>query len=71
MLKIRLSRLGSRGKVFYRIVAVDEQRKRSGKFLEILGFWHPKKTTEIKKDRLKFWKEKGAVITKAVEKLMK
>jgi small subunit ribosomal protein S16 len=72
MVKIRLSRLGSKGKIFYRIVAADEKRKRSGKFLEILGYWHPQtQKAELNKERIKHWVERGAIVTKAVEKLSK
>lgn len=72
MVKIRLSRLGSKGTVFYRIVAINEQSKRSGKFLEILGYWYPSKgTKELKKDRIKFWQDKGAIPSAAVSKLFK
>lgn len=72
MVKIRLSRKGKKNKPFYRIVAVDEQKKRSGEALEILGFWDPA-NSELKLDskKLKEWLEKGAQLTPAVKKLIK
>ncbi len=72
MIKIRLSRLGSKGNVFYRIVCVDKKRKSGGKAIETIGYWNPVKLEKIiNKEKLKYWKEKGAVVTKALENLLK
>ncbi len=71
MVKIRLSRVGKKNDPFYRIVAIEENRKREGKPLEILGYWYPAKDTkEVNKKRLKSWVDNGAVFTKAVNKLL-
>ncbi|TEU02527.1 30S ribosomal protein S16 [Candidatus Woesebacteria bacterium] len=71
MIKIRLARGGTKNKPFYRIVAIEESRKREGKPQDILGYWHPAKDTKkIDKKKLKFWIERGAKVTKAVEKLL-
>lgn len=71
MIKIRLARGGSKNDPFYRIVAIEESFKREGKPQDTLGFWHPAKDTKkIDKKKLKFWLERGAKITKAVEKLL-
>ncbi len=71
MIKIRLARGGTKNKPFYRIVAIEESSKREGKPLDILGYWHPAKDTKkIDKKKLKFWIERGAKVTKAVEKLL-
>lgn len=72
MVKIRLQRMGSRNQAFYRIVALEEKKKRSGAPLDILGFWKPKKgvlTLDTKK--LAKWRESGAVVTQAVQALAK
>ena len=72
MVTIRLSRLGKRNDPFYRIVAIEKRRKRAGKALANLGYWHPKKNDlEIKRDEIKKWVEQGAQISKAVQDLMK
>ncbi len=71
MIKIRLSRLGKRNNPFYRIVAIEEGKKRDGKPADILGFWDKSnKKTEINRKKLEEWKKKGAIITKAVENLL-
>ena len=71
MIKIRLARQGSGHNKFYRIIAIDEQSKRSGKALDIVGYWQPsKKTKDVNVKRINEWVAKGAQITKAVEKLI-
>lgn len=39
--KLRLKRMGSKGKPFYRIVAADSREKRDGKFIELIGTYNP------------------------------
>jgi small subunit ribosomal protein S16 len=71
MIKIRLTRKGATNNVFYRIVAIEEGKKNSGKVLEILGFWHPKRgVKELNKDKVKEWVSKGAQKSKAIQKLL-
>lgn len=71
MVKIRLARTGKRNDPFYRVVAINEQQKTTGKNLEILGFWHPKeKIKEINKKNIDAWVKKGAVVSAAVKKLL-
>lgn len=57
-------RIGSKKRPFYRVVAVDERRKRTGGYLELLGTYNP--LTEpheitLKKDRIEWWTGQGAV----------
>ena len=73
MVKIRLMRTGANKKPFYRIVAADSRAPRDGKFLEILGYYDPRKKPhilEVKTDRVKDWIEHGAQLTERVEKLI-
>lgn len=70
MIKIRLSKQGSKDNKFYRIVAIDEKRKLSGKAIDLLGYWQPSTNTKtLDKDKLNSWVAKGAVVTPAVKKL--
>lgn len=72
MIKIRLARGGVKNDPFYRIVAIDERRKREGKPADILGFWNPKKQIfKIDQKKLSFWRERGAQLTKVIRKLVK
>lgn len=73
MVKIRLSRTGTKNKPSYRIVVANERSKRNGKTLAILGFYNPKTsppTIKINKVLLNHWLEKGAQLTPAVKKLI-
>ena len=72
--KIRLTRMGAKGKPYYRIVAADIDFPRDGKFLEILGNYDPKKNpaeVNVKEDRVRDWLAKGAKPTLTVSKLLK
>ena len=73
MVKIRLTRLGSHKKPFYRVIVTDSKTRRDGPFIEILGTYDPKKEpSEIKLDldKAKSWLQKGAQPTDTVRKLM-
>lgn len=73
MVKIRLMRIGSKKKPFYRIVAADSRSPRDGKFLEILGYYDPKKkphVLEVNTERVKDWISKGAQTSERVGKLI-
>jgi small subunit ribosomal protein S16 len=72
--KIRLTRMGAKGKPFYRIVAADTDFPRDGRFLEILGNYNPKKNPAeitVKEDRVRNWLAKGAKATLTVSNLLK
>lgn len=61
--KIRLMRIGANKRPFYRVVAVDERRKRTGGYLELLGTYNPltqPKEIILKQDRIDDWIKKGA-----------
>ena len=63
MLKIRLMRIGTKKRPFYRVVVVDERAKRTGAYVELLGTYNPlTKPKEIKLDKEKIaaWIKKGA-----------
>jgi small subunit ribosomal protein S16 len=73
LVKIRLTRLGSHKKPFYRVIVTDSKTRRDGPFIEILGTYDPlKEPSEIKLDldRAKSWLEKGAQPTDTAKKLM-
>jgi len=71
MVKIRLSRFGTKKKYIYRIVAVESHKKGVGKTLDVLGYWNPiKNTIDIDKDKISSWVKKGAFINKSVKDLL-
>lgn len=72
--KIRLARTGKRKQPSYRVVAIDEHKKRDGQAIEILGSYNPKNSDNhvaIKKDRLDYWLSVGATPTQTVKHLLK
>ncbi len=74
MLKIRLAQYGAKNKRTYRIVAIEEGKRRNGRPVEILGFYNPLvKPAQMKIDaeRIKFWQSQGAQVTVGVAKLLK
>lgn len=61
--KIRLMRIGAKKRPFYRVVAVDEKKKRTGQYLELLGTYNPltePKEILLKQDRIDAWIKQGA-----------
>ncbi len=73
MVKIRLTRIGSKKRPFYRIVAADSRSPRDGKFLEILGYYDPRRkphVLEVNTDRVQDWLQKGAQTSERVGKLI-
>lgn len=71
--KLRLKRMGSKQKPFYRIVAADSRFPRDGRFIEIVGTYNPiKKPAEVKVDEklaLK-WLSNGAQPTDTVRSIL-
>lgn len=66
-------RLGRRGKPFYRIVAVDKRKKRTGAYIEKIGTYNPlAEPAEIafSSERLAHWVSKGALISEGLRKLL-
>ena len=58
---IRFSRQGKKKSPFYRIVAADKRKARDGKFIELLGTYHPQtKVLKLDKERFEKWVKVGA-----------
>ena len=72
--KLRLKRMGSKQKPFYRVVAADSRFPRDGRFIETVGTYNPiAKPAEIKIDKevaIK-WLSNGAEPTDTVKTLLK
>ena len=59
-------RIGAKSRPFYRIVAVDERRKRTGGYLDLIGTYNPltePKDIKIDQTKLAEWKKKGAILS--------
>jgi small subunit ribosomal protein S16 len=72
--KIRLKRLGTTKRPYYRMVVMDSHAPRDGKTIEEVGFYHPIEVEEkqvlIKEDRIREWLNKGAQPTDTVRRLL-
>ena len=73
--RIRLSRVGSKKRPFYRVVAADQRAPRDGRFIEKLGTYNPllpqdhEQRLVINEERVKYWLGVGAQPTERLEKL--
>ncbi len=72
MVKIRLTRMGSHKKPFYRLIVADSRARRDGPFIEVLGTYNPKRDSETKinAERVKYWLQQGAQPTDIAKKLI-
>ncbi len=71
MLKIRLKRLGRKKQAFYRIIVIDSRKKRDGKAIEELGFYHPlTKNIKLNIAQTRYRLDTGAQATKTVQNLI-
>ncbi len=58
---IRMSRQGKKKSPFYRIVAADKRCARDGRFIELLGTYHPiTKVLKLDQERYQKWIKVGA-----------
>jgi small subunit ribosomal protein S16 len=71
---IRLARFGARKQPYYRIVAIEKDRARNGRSIEVVGTYNPRTnpaTVNLKYDRITYWRSVGAQFSDIVEKLVK
>lgn len=74
MVKIRLTRMGSKRNPHYRMVVVDSRKKRSADYIEQIGYYDPRETTgdalRVEKERAAHWLAQGAQPTDTVVRLL-
>ena len=72
--KIRLRRMGTKGKAFYRVVVADSRTARDGRFIETIGTYDPRTdpaTVKIDEERALLWMGRGAQPTDTTQALLK
>lgn len=72
--KIRLRRMGSKKRPFYRLVVADSRAPRDGRFIETLGYYNPcvePADIKINGDRAAHWLSCGAQPSDTVQSLLK
>lgn len=71
--KIRVRRMGSKRKPFYRIVVADSRMPRDGRFIEEVGYYNPLTNPDevkLEEDKIFEWLEKGAQPSDTVRSLL-
>lgn len=71
--KLRLKRMGSKQKPFYRIVAADARSPRDGRFIETVGTYDPikgKDVVTIDEEKALKWLNNGAQPTDTVRNIL-
>lgn len=72
--KIRLRRMGTKKKPFYRIVVADSRSPRDGKFIEEIGYYNPltaPKEVVVDSEKANNWIKNGAKPTDTVDRLFR
>ena len=71
--KIRLRRMGTHKKPFYRVIVADARSPRNGRFIEEIGYYNPvsePKQIKINDEKANKWLGVGAQPTETVKKLL-
>ena len=74
MLVIRMRKMGSKKRPFFRVVVTDSRIARDSSFVEIVGHYNPRTKpakVEIDRERINHWVGKGAQLSDTVRTLLK
>jgi small subunit ribosomal protein S16 len=72
--KIRLKRMGSKKRPFYRIITTDSRNARDGRFIETLGYYNPMTDpadVKVNEDLVYKWMERGAQPSGTTEQILR
>jgi len=72
--KIRLKRMGTIRKPYYRLVVVDSRVSLKGAYIENIGYYHPLRDPTVEKvnaERAVYWLKNGAKPTESALKILK
>lgn len=73
MLAIRLARMGSKKRPFFRVVVADSHSARDSRFVEILGHYNPRAQparVRVDRERFEHWIKAGAQPSDTVRTLL-
>jgi small subunit ribosomal protein S16 len=73
MLAIRMRRVGSKKKPYFRVVVTEAKTARESSFVENLGTYNPRSKpakVEINKERMAHWLQRGAQPSDSVRTLL-
>ncbi|HUU15102.1 MAG TPA: 30S ribosomal protein S16 [Terriglobia bacterium] len=73
MLRIRLARTGAKKQCSYRIVVIEREMARDGRFVEIVGHYNPRRNppeVTINRERVDYWMGRGAQPSETVRSFL-
>ena len=71
---MRLMRGGTKRKPYYKIVVTEATSPRDGRFVEIVGRYHPmnkEQSVTVERERVIYWLTNGAEPTKVVSDILR
>ena len=74
MVAMRLARIGSKKRPYYRIVVIEKRKARNGRFLEVVGQYNPIANPtfiEVNSERAQYWLSKGAEPSETVRSILR
>jgi small subunit ribosomal protein S16 len=74
LLRIRLAKAGGTKKISHRVVVIDREKARNGRFIEILGHYNPRRNPPelvLDRERVSYWLGRGAQPSETVRSLIK
>ncbi len=72
--RIRLARMGTKKRPFYRVVVAHSEAPRDGRFIEQVGYYDPRQEPPVvwlDSQRLERWLQDGAEPTETVMRLIR
>ncbi len=76
MVRMRLSRAGTKKKPYYHVVVADSRSKRDGKNIDVLGYYNPihpdeEKQYKLNEEKVLHWHQRGAQPSDTVRALIR
>jgi small subunit ribosomal protein S16 len=74
LLKIRLARTGAKKQSSYRVVVIEKEQARDGRFVEILGHYNARRNPPevvLNRERVEYWLGRGAQASETVRSFLK
>ena len=72
--KIRLKRMGTTQKPYFRVVVMDSRKPRDGRAIEEVGHYDPSQNpalVRLKKERIQYWLGVGAEVSPTLASILK
>src|SRR6185437_13872455 len=73
MVVIRMRKMGSKKRPFFRVVVTDSRAARDSSFVEIVGHYNPRTKpakVHVERERVNYWLGKGARLSDTVRTLL-